>query len=59
MISNFGEPHFVNLAAGMMFLLLLLALTSCGTLDIASTRRLGLPRLQPRQNRALFKTLGQ
>ena len=59
MIGNFGEPYFVNLAAGMIFLLLLLALTSCGTLDIASTRRLGLPRLEPRQNQALFKAPGQ
>jgi hypothetical protein len=40
MIRRFGEPYFLNLAAGMMFLLLLIALTSCGTLDISLDRTL-------------------
>ncbi|MGB3716681.1 MAG: hypothetical protein WA996_19855 [Candidatus Promineifilaceae bacterium] len=38
MIRKFGEPYFLNLATGMMFLVLLIALTSCGTLDISLDR---------------------
>ena len=38
MIRKFGEPYFLNLATGMMFLLLLIALTSCGTLDTSLDR---------------------
>jgi hypothetical protein len=42
MIGTFGEPYFLNLATGMTFLLLLISLTSCGTLDISLDQTLGL-----------------